>query len=270
MLPLSSLRPLIAAILVAVSLLAPAPAAGQVRNVRLEARRATASRDELENVAVEAEQIAVQAQTTPATRREKLAEAQAIRARLTAGDFQAGDRIVLRVTGDPNVKPEDTVIVRAGSTISLGGIGELPLRGVLRSELAAHLRKEIARFVRGATVQVTPVVRLGVFGPVAKPGFYEFSSEMLLSEAIMRTGGPMPLADQHNITLHRGSEETWGRQAVDIALQEGVTVEQLGLRGGDELVVGEKSSITIQSLLQYVSIVLQVVNLYFVLTVSRR
>ena len=263
--PFAPLRQLIPAILFAATLLAPTSAEGQARNVRQEARRATATRDELENFAAEAEQIAAQPQTNQAIRREKLAEAQAIRARLAAGDFQAGDRIVMRITGDPNVKPEDTVMVRTGSTITLNGIGDLSLRGVLRSELAVHLRKEIGRFVRGATVQVTPVVRLGVFGPVGRPGFYEFASDMLLSEAIMRSGGPASQADQRNISLQRGSDETWGRQAVDIALQEGISIEQLGLRGGDQMIVGEKSQVSLQMILSYVGIALQIVNLAVVL-----
>ena len=110
-------------------------------------------------------------------------------------------------------------------------------------------------------MQVTPVVRLGMFGSLLRTGFFEFPADLLLSEAIMKSGGPSAISDQHNVTIRRGAEETWGRQAVDIALQEGVSIEQLGLRGGDQLVMGEKSQMSATMVLQYVTMTLQVITL---------
>ena len=262
-------RLLLAAVAVLFAVTAPRAAAAQTRNVKEEAKRATATRLELENMAIEDESIAAQPQSSSSLRRERLADAQAIRTRLQQGDFQAGDRIVLRITGDPNVKPEDTVTVRPGGVIALNQMGEISVRGVLRSELAAHMRREIGRFVRNATVVTTPVVRLGMFGQLLRTGFFEFPSDMLLSEAIMRTGGPAQTADQHNVTIRRGSEETWGRQSVDIALQEGVTIEQLGLRGGDQLTMGEKGGTSLAVILQYVGFGLQLLNLVILLQQRR-
>ena len=262
-------RLLLAAVAVLFAVTAPRAAAAQTRNVKEEAKRATATRQELENMAIEDESIAAQQQSSSSLRRERLADAQAIRTRLQQGDFQAGDRIVLRITGDPNVKPEDTVTVRPGGVIALNQMGEISVRGVLRSELAAHMRREIGRFVRNATVVTTPVVRLGMFGQLLRAGFFEFPSDMLLSEAIMRTGGPAQTADQHNVTIRRGSEETWGRQSVDIALQEGVTIEQLGLRGGDQLTMGEKGGLSATLILQYVMIGFQLVNMVILIQQRR-
>ena len=262
-------RLLLAAVAVLFAVTAPRAAAAQTRNVKEEAKRATATRQELENMAIEDESIAAQPQSSSSLRRERLADAQAIRTRLQQGDFQAGDRIVLRITGDPNVKPEDTVTVRPGGVIALNQMGEISVRGVLRSELAAHMRREIGRFVRNATVVTTPVVRLGMFGQLLRTGFFEFPSDMLLSEAIMRTGGPAQTADQHNVTIRRGSGETWGRQSVDIALQEGVTIEQLGLRGGDQLTMGEKGGLSATLILQYVMIGFQLVNMVILIQQRR-
>ena len=262
---LATIRRILPALVWAFVALAPATSSAQGRNVRDEARRATATRDELENMAAEAEAIAAQPQSSAQMRRDKLADAQSIRTRLAQGDFQAGDRIVLRITGDPNVKPEDTVTVRPGGVLALNLIGEISVRGVLRSELAAHMRKEIGRFVRGATVQTTAVVRLGMFGSLQRTGFFEFPADILLSEAIMKSGGPNSQADQHNVTIRRGAEETWNRQAVDIALQEGVTIEQLGLRGGDQLMMGEKSQVSATLILQYVMIGFQLVQMALIL-----
>jgi protein involved in polysaccharide export with SLBB domain len=252
-------------LLSAITVFSPAVASAQVRSVRDEARRATASRAELEAFASEAEMIASQPGVSAQARRDKLAEASAIRQRLSGGDFQVGDRIFLRITGDPSAPPQDTVTVRTGAVIQVNQqIGEISLRGVLRSELGPHMQREISRFIRGVTVQAVPVVRLGVFGPVGRPGFYDFSSEVLISEAIMKAGGPMQTADTHNMTIRRGTTETWSRQAVDIALQEGISIEQLGLRNGDEMQIGDNSSNRWQVLLQVMQISLQVVSIVLI------
>jgi hypothetical protein len=64
-------------------------------------------------------------------------DAQAIRERLSEGDFRVGDRIVLFVQGEPNLP--DTLAVQPGPMIALPLFGEIPLDGVLRSEITEHL-----------------------------------------------------------------------------------------------------------------------------------
>ncbi len=252
------------------ALLAPAFPLDAQRSVREEARRATATREELENMAIEAEQIAANQGTPEKLRREKLTDASGIRERLRVGDFQVGDRIVLRLSGDPSFPAIDTAVVRAGGVVQISTLGEVPIRGVLRSELAAHMRREVGRFVRGATVQTTSVVRLGVFGTsVGRPGFYEFASEGLLSEVLMKAGLAAD-ADQHNVVVARGGSDIWERQAVDVALQEGISIDQLGLRGGDQIMVGTKTQLNSQTILQYFMIGFQIVNLVLIIQTRSR
>jgi protein involved in polysaccharide export with SLBB domain len=242
------------------------PAAAQ--NPRDQAKQATATRDELENMALEAEQIAAAPGSPEKLRREKLAAAASIRERLRNGDFQTGDRIVLKMTGDPNFPPIDTVTVRTGSVLQIDRLGEISLRGVLRAELSAHMKREVTKIVRGATVQANSVIRLGTFGQVGQPGFYEFPSEGLMSEVLNRARLPAD-ADQHNITISRGGTEIWSRQAVDVALQEGISLEQLGLRNGDQIMVGQKRDVSAQIVLQYFMIGFQLVNTILIISTRR-
>ncbi len=238
------------------------------RSVREEARRATATRDELEGMAIEAEQIAAAPGSPEKLRKEKLADAGSLRERLRIGDFQPGDRIVLRIQGDPAFPPVDTVQVRAGGVLIVDKLGEIPIRGVLRSELATHMRREVTKLVRGATVQATSVVRLGTFGEVGRPGFYEFPSEATLSEVLNRAT-LTALADQHNVTVSRSGGDIWSRQAVDVALQEGISIDQLGLRGGDQVMIGVKREVNAQTLLQYFMIGFQLVNTILIISTRR-
>src|SRR5881397_1105838 len=75
-----------------------------------------------------------------------------IRARLQNGDFQPGDRLVLRVDGEPQLT--DTFTVGPGPELALPQIGALPLSGVLRAELLQRLQAYLARYFRDPVVQV--------------------------------------------------------------------------------------------------------------------
>ncbi|MGD2046543.1 MAG: hypothetical protein PVH96_10000, partial [Gemmatimonadota bacterium] len=56
------------------------------------------------------------------------ADAEAIRGRLTDGDFRVGDRIALSVQGEPSLP--DTIPVQPGPMIALPLFGEISLHGV--------------------------------------------------------------------------------------------------------------------------------------------
>jgi hypothetical protein len=74
-------------------------------------------------------------------------KANALRARLREGDFRPGDRIRLVIDG--SVTQDDTIAVVAGSKVQLKDVGEIPLSGVLRSELQPHMSTQIARIHEG-------------------------------------------------------------------------------------------------------------------------
>lgn len=167
-------------------------------------------------------------------------KASALRIRLRDGDFRPGDRIRLVLEG--NVTQDDTISVIAGSKVLLKDIGEIPLAGVLRSELQDHLVKQLGRYIKDVRVRATPLVRLSVLGPVSKPGFFYLPSDIPLSEAIMRAGGPTGSVDLSKSVIRRGSAELYDSRNTRTALNEGLTIDQLSLRDGDSIEVGEKTS----------------------------
>ena len=166
-------------------------------------------------------------------------KASVLRTRLREGDFQPGDRIGLVIDGA--VTQSDTIPVVAGSKILLKDIGEISVAGVLRSELQAHLTKELSRYIKEVRVRATPLVRLSVLGPVGKPGFFYMPSDIPLSEAIMRAGGPSGNANLNKTVIKRNSAELYDSRNTRTALNEGLTLDQLSLRDGDSIEVGEKS-----------------------------
>ncbi|MFL5575229.1 MAG: polysaccharide biosynthesis/export family protein [Gemmatimonadaceae bacterium] len=165
-------------------------------------------------------------------------EAATLRRRLTEGDFHPGDRIVLDVSG--NLTVHDTIAVREGQIISVPTLPDISMRGALRPELNDYLTTQISRFVRDPIVRATALTRVSVSGAVARPGFYAVSADILLGDAVMHAGGPLPTADMRKTVVRRGTREILSKDAVQRAVRDGATLSQVGLTSGDEIVVGER------------------------------
>jgi polysaccharide export outer membrane protein len=165
----------------------------------------------------------------------KLRDAAAVRWRLSHGDFDVGDRIVLVVPGESALT--DTFTVASGRTVQLPKLPPLALDSILRSELHAHLAPSIGRFLKDTLFQATPLIRFGVLGEVARPGYYSLSADASISDALMAAGGPTSDADLPSTIVRRGSRVAMSKRAVRDAMVAGSTLDQIGLGAGDELVV---------------------------------
>lgn len=162
-------------------------------------------------------------------------EAALIRARLAEGDFRTGDRILLTVEGEDALSGEH--VVAPGPRLVLPGIGEVELAGVLRSELEGHLTAALSRYIRNPVVRAHPSLRLSVLGEVGQPGFYVFPADVPLTDVLTMAGGPTRSAKIDEIRIERGGERIWDEEPLQEVIIEGRTLDQLGLRAGDVVVV---------------------------------
>ena len=227
--------------------------------------RAPATREALEARAAAAEKAATSGpEDQRAANRQ---EAAVLRERLKNGDFQVGDRIALTILGGaaPLV---DTAVVRDGRTLVLPNLPAIPLQGVLHSEIDDYLTTQLSHYIKHPTVQATPLIRLGVLGEVKSPGFFAMPTDILVSDAIMRAGGPTGQADINKTTIKRGTNEVWSDRALREAISSGMTLDQLNLRPGDQLVIAPRSSRNLVQVLQVTGILLGIgLSIY---TISRR
>jgi protein involved in polysaccharide export with SLBB domain len=182
-------------------------------------------------------------QARVAEQQHRTSEAWLLRTRLEKGDFQEGDRIVVMVHSSAAQKPIDTVVVRAGKILQMPKMDDMSLEGVLRSELTDRFSKYLGKYLQDSLVRATPLVRVGVFGRVAAPGFYYVAADVVLNDVIMRAGGPSGDADLGKVRVERAGSVIWNETESRTALAEGLSLDRLHLRAGDDVYVGEQRHI---------------------------
>jgi len=202
--------------------------------------RAQVTREELLELLAQYDAALESDAYSQAVRQRARAEASLIRARLADGDFRVGDRILVTVEGEEDLSGEH--IVGPGPSITLPQFGEIGLAGVLRSELQSHLTSALARYIRNPVVRVHASLRLSVLGEVNQPGFYVFPADVLLTDVLTVAGGPTRSAKLTDIRIERGDASIWEDEPLQQAIIEGRTLDQLGLRAGDVIVVPSSGS----------------------------
>lgn len=237
--------------------LSPMIAAGQASS----APGPLASRSQLTIAASEAEAAATKGD--PAQRAANAMRAADLRQRLRDGDFQVGDRVIVTISSD--VVHRDTVVVRSERTLELPGRIIVPVGGVLRSELKDRVSVEVLKYVKAQEIEVTPLMRVGVLGAVARPGYFAFASDIPLTDAIMGAGGPTGSAAISRSIVLRQNHEYRSSGETSRAISGGLTLDQFGLSAGDEIVVGQRSSLGMGTFIGLTSALASVVGLFLAL-----
>ena len=201
---------------------------------RISARRST-----LEEAAKNLERLAA-SEKDAGKRAGYLGQARTIRKRLVEGDFQAGHRILLFVTGDSALS--DTFTVRSDQKLQLPNLPEISLAGILDSELQGYLQTKLAQYIRDPSVRAQTMLRVQVSGDVATPGFYSVRTDTPVSDVIMNAGGPSTSADINKTELRRGSTVVVSRDGIRAAIRSEYTLSDIGARPGDELFIPGKLS----------------------------
>ena len=222
------------------------------------------SRDELTTAAERAEIAAHVGDASARARNSSLAYS--IRQRLRNGDFQPGDRVVVAFMSDSIHR--DTIVVRGGRFLELPGKSSGTRQRIVEIVHAEEQQQAVARFRQVGTAQgrvlvvapavqaeqagavgvedlaeqieVTPLMRVGVLGDVAHPGYFAFASDMPLTDAIMGAGGPTATSDLERSIVRRGPVVVRTADETRTAIANGLTLDQFGLNAGDELVIGQR------------------------------
>ena len=185
-----------------------------------------------------------------------LAVAAPVAAQTPPRPVRVGDRVLLRVDGDPQLS--DTFEVAAGPAVQLPGIGPVPLAGVACDTLTAYFAGVLGHYLRDPVVHAEILIRVGVVGEVAKPGYYSVPDDLLFSDLLMHAGGPTKEADVHKMKLERGDTVRWSGKKVHEAVTSSRTLAELGLQSGDQVEVPPISRHDALATVQIISILVAI------------
>jgi protein involved in polysaccharide export with SLBB domain len=221
-------------------LLAISPEPAEAQSSIGEMRR-QATRVELERAAKTLETAAMNQDEK--TRAKLLADAQTIKTRLENGDFLPGDRILLLVQADSALS--DTFSVRGDRELPLPGIPPISLRGVLDSELEAHLTKELSKYLKEVSLEATPLVRISLLG-FPQSTFYTVPVDQAITDVIHGAGGwgSATQVVTSKTVVRRNGVIFMDAKATADAVRLNKTLGDMGLRDGDELYLPDKVSAT--------------------------
>src|SRR6267143_3061011 len=159
--------------------------------------------------------------------------------RAPQGDFELGDQILLEVEGDSQFT--HVFSVGPGPALTLPVIGAISLSGVRRANLETYLTQQLARYMKNPLIHAKVLVRLGVLGEVEHPGYYAVAAGAVLSDALMAAGGPTKDAKFTAARIEREGKGLYEGNAFQDAFARGMTVEVLGLRTGDRIIVPRRT-----------------------------
>jgi protein involved in polysaccharide export with SLBB domain len=197
-----------------------------------------ATRSELVARVAELERTTASGNLSGVARTREIAELAAIRNRLQDGDFRVGDRFILTLRQEAVLS--DTVSVRDSLNVTIAGLPDVSLKGMLRSELDERMSSHVARFLRNATVRTRVLTRVAIQGAVRNPGFYYVDPDRPLSDLVMVAGGPVELANLNEAEINRGTAKVLSAKDSKRAIKEGRTLEQIDVQSGDEVRIPAK------------------------------
>src|SRR2546430_9472966 len=153
-------------------------------------------------------------------------------------DFQLNDQILLEVEGDSQFTKAFTV--GPGPALMLPVIGAIPLAGVRRAQVETYLTQQLKRYMKDPVVHAKVLVRLSILGEVEHPGFYPVAADAPVSDALMAAGGPTKDAKFTGTRIDRIGRDGVTGSELQEAIARGATVDGMGLRSGDQIVVPKR------------------------------
>lgn len=190
--------------------------------------------------------------------------AQQIRARMSRGDFQPGDRIRLQVDSEPQLS--DTFPVGPSQELVLPIVGVVSLHGVLRSELETTMTHELGRFLRDPVVRALSLIRISIAGEVARPGYYMLPPTAVVSDVVTAAGGTTQNAELEKMFVQRGDDRLFEGSGLQALIAEGRTLDDASIRPGDKFIVPTKNSDSVFYTVRTISILLSIPLTIFALT----
>ncbi|MEE4310677.1 MAG: polysaccharide biosynthesis/export family protein [candidate division KSB1 bacterium] len=154
---------------------------------------------------------------------------------------------------------DDYTIGRDGN-ILLPLVGEIKVVGHDQESLIELLTEQYSPYFKEPFITVLPLIRVTLMGAFNKPGSYRIDPEESLWELIDLAGGPSSDCNLKSLKVERG-----GKVVVKDLLSSfemGHTLEEIGVRSGDQVLADEKKEFGIREVLDWAKFGVTLVVLY--------
>ncbi len=155
-----------------------------------------------------------------------------------------GDQVHIQLVGKDNT--EYLLEVSRNSTLSIPGIGNLPVTGLTFNELKRDLKKRIKRQLIGVEAFITMgelrSMQIFIMGEVEQPGAYSVDALATMTHALTYGGGINTIGSLRHISLKRKGKVVGILDLYEL-LNDGSTARDLRLKPGDVVHVPPKKTI---------------------------
>lgn len=196
-----------------------------------------------------------------------LAPAQTRSTSKSTGDFSPGDGVRIKVWRDVSVSGQgdfgglglnDDFLIDNRGYVLLPILGEIRAVGHTRRSLARAIEDSLS--IRAARIMCLPLIRVTLLGAVNKPGSYLIEARESLWSLINEAGGPANNVDLKKLYIERGGEVV--NNNLREAFEQAHSLEQLGVRSGDQIYVPGISRFNFRAVVDYVTLSASFVLLY--------
>jgi protein involved in polysaccharide export with SLBB domain len=179
--------------------------------------------------------------------------------RTAASHVRPGDRIVLHFLRDRELS--ETVEVTERGEVPLPKLGIVRVTHMRIGELQDTLRARYAEYLRAPEIEISVLRRVVVNGEVKIPNVYLVDASSTIRDAIARAGGFTEMANRNDVSVLREGRrihvKNWNSD-------QGPATD---IQSGDEILVGRKSWLAVNSL-SVISTAVLVTS--FIVSVARR
>ncbi len=164
--------------------------------------------------------------------------------------LQPGD--ILQISVWPDQTLGGQFPVEETGNVYLPFLGSVHVVGLTLDRLRSQLREGYGEVMKEPVVTITPLFRVGVMGAVRAPGNYTIDATQNLLDVINQAGGFSTQANQTKVRIVRTGEVL--QFNVQQALEHGADLDALTLRSGDNIVVPNKSTISVQAVIGFLTL----------------
>jgi polysaccharide biosynthesis/export protein len=147
--------------------------------------------------------------------------------------FRSGDILKVDVWGHPEFSGQ--FAIDESGHLQYPVVGDIDVTNLTIAALRERVRAGLDQIFKSPFVTVTPLFRMAVLGQVRNPGLYTVDPAFSVLDVVALAGGPAPAGNMNKVRLLRGGEE------VRLSFARGRSLQEMGVRSGDQIVVPRKS-----------------------------